>query len=88
MLIEHADTARGTAPSDLAGVVGAVNDIGGPTQIHGARAERVVRPCGHEMPVGMVAPEVEESMAMAFDGTFEAPAENGGTESFGAFVMV
>ena len=34
-----------------------------------------------------VAPEVEESVAIAFDATFEAPAENGGTESFGAFVM-
>ena len=34
-----------------------------------------------------IAPEVEESMAMAFDATFDAPAADGGTESFGAFVV-
>lgn len=34
-----------------------------------------------------IQPEVEESLSMTFDATFDAPAENGGVESSGAFAM-
>lgn len=42
---------------------------------------------GTRVAMDMAIAPTEESMAMAFDATFEAPAADGGTESFGAFVM-
>ncbi len=42
---------------------------------------------GTHVAMDMAIAPTEESMSMAFDATFDAPAADGGTESSGAFVM-